>query len=230
MPFKTLLQLRQDSRRAAALTADSDAVPDLTLNEYINQAWHELYDLIIDADDARIFGKNMIHPVEIGPNSYKLVSDFYRLISCDVRRGSQYVPAQRADPAEMAQLADNVSNYGRPQYYLRWDINIGEWHIFVYPKPGTEMLSITYFPTPKVLSLDADSLSNPASWLSFVSYGAAIKMLNQLERDPSAQMIELKKLGQRIEDSVNDLDMNSPAVIRDTDGRFGGHSGGWGYY
>jgi hypothetical protein len=52
-------------------------------------------------------------------------------------------------------------------------------------------------------------------------------MLNQLERDPSAQLMELKRLGQRIQDSVADLDMNSPAFVRDTDGRY---DGGGGYY
>jgi hypothetical protein len=88
-------------------------------------------------------------------------------------------------------------------------------------------LAVTYFPKPLELSIDSNSLDNPASWLSFVVYGAAIKMLNQLERDPSAQLMELKRLGQRIQDSVSDLDMNSPAFVRDTDGRY---DGGGGYY
>lgn len=233
MPTKTLLQLREDARRAAGYTADADAVPDLTLNEYINQSWHELYDVIIDADDGRIFAVNATNPISLGATShaYKLPADFYRLASCDVRRGEHYVSAKRADPAEYAQLADNKSEYGRPKYFLRWLISANEWHIFIFPRPPEGSIAISYFPTPKVLSQDSDWLPNPASWMSFVTYGAAIKMLNQLERDPSAQMIELKKLGQRIEDSVNDLDTNSPATVVDTDGRYDNtNSGGWGYY
>jgi hypothetical protein len=120
-----------------------------------------------------------------------------------------------------------VSRYHRPKYYTRWKITTGEWFIFVFPSPGTESLAVTYFPKPLELSIDSDSLDNPASWLSFVVYGAAIKMLNQLERDPSAQLMELKRLGQRIQDSVADLDMNSPAFVRDTDGRYGGSGGGY---
>ena len=229
MPNKTLLQLREDSRRAAGLTKDADAVPDLTLNEYVNQSWHELYDLITDADDGRIFAKTTTNPIPLGRNSFKLPEDHYRLVSCDVRRGEYYTPAERADPSEMSTLAATTrdNTYDIPKYFLRWNINIGEWHIFIYPAVPEGMLSITYIPTPKELAVDGDSLSNPASWLSFVTYGAAVKMLNQLERDASAQLIELKRIGQRIEDSVNDLDVNYPAVVRDTDGRYGGSRGGW---
>jgi hypothetical protein len=227
MPSKTLLQLRQDARRAVGLTADADAVSDLTLDEYINQSYHELYDLIIDADDGRIFTENATNPPVVGEFSFRLPGDFYRLISCHVRRGERWIPAERADASEYAELASSVSRYHRPKYYTRWKITTGEWFIFVFPSPGTESLAVTYFPKPLELSIDSDSLDNPASWLSFVVYGAAIKMLNQLERDPSAQLMELKRLGQRIQDSVADLDMNSPAFVRDTDGRY---DGGGGYY
>lgn len=183
-----------------------------------------MYDLIIDADDARIFARNATNLPSVGEHSYRLPGDFYRMISCHVRRGAFYVPAERADPSEMATLADNQLNYGRPKYFVRWHINTGEWFLFMYPEPEADTIAVTYFPLPMELLLDADALSNPASWLSFVSYGAAIKMLNQLERDSTAQMIELRKLGQRIEDSVNDLDMNSPAVVRDISGRGDGRS------
>jgi hypothetical protein len=227
MPSKTLLQLRQDARRAVGLTADADAISDLTLDEYINQSYHELYDLIIDADDGRIFAENATNPPVVGEFSFRLPGDFYRLISCHVRRGERWIPAERADASEYAELASSVSRYHRPKYYTRWKITTGEWFIFVFPSPGTESLAVTYFPKPLELSIDSDSLDNPASWLSFVVYGAAIKMLNQLERDPSAQLMELKRLGQRIQDSVSDLDMNSPAFVRDTDGRY---DGGGGYY
>lgn len=224
MPTKTLSQLRQDARRAAGLTADADAVPDDTVTTYVNEAYHELYDLIIDADDARVFARNATNPPSVGDHSYRLPGDFYRMISCHVRRGSHYIPAERADPSEMPTLADNQYAYNPPRYFVRWNINTGEWFLFVYPEPDTNTLAITYFPLPKELMKETDQLSNPASWLSFVAYGAAIKMLNQLERDSAAQMIELRKLGQRIEDSVNDLDMHSPAVIRDINGRSeGGH-------
>ncbi len=222
MPSKTLKQLRLDARRIAGTTADADAVPDDAVNTYINEAWHELYDLIIDADDARIFAKHATNLPVVGDHSFRLPGDFYRLISCHVLRGGKYVPAERADPAEKATLADNQSPCGPPRYFINWFVETGEWFVFTYPAPEAKMTAVTYFPVPTELDLDADSLSNPSSWLAFVSHGAAIKILSQLERDTTAQMIELRKLGQRIEDSVNDLDMNSPAIVRDTDGRSGG--------
>jgi hypothetical protein len=229
MPSKTLIQLRQDARRASGLTADADAVPDLTLNEYINQSWHELYDLIIDADDGLIFAKNATNPPSGGgKHDFKLPADMYRLVSCDIRNGEYYIPAQKADVSEYAQLADDRHALNAPKYYLRFDMISGQWFIFIFPAPAINTIAITYIRTPKELSTGADSLANPASWLSFVTYGAAIKMLNQLERDASAQLIELKRIGQRVADSVSDLDVNSPSVVQDTDGRFGG-GGGYGF-
>ena len=223
MPSKTLKQLREDARRTAGLTADSDAIEDLTLNEYINQSWAELYDLVIDADDGRIFAVNATNPPSVGEHSFRLPMDFYRLISCHVRRGEHYVPAERAESSEYATLADNWHSLGQPKYYVRRDPNTGEHFIFVFPEPASVSLAITYFPQPKELSADADSLDNPARWLSFVNYATAVKMLNQLERDPSGQLIELKRVGQRIADAVGDLDLNSPAVVRDIEGRGGSY-------
>jgi hypothetical protein len=222
MPSKNLKDLRDDARRTAGLTTDSDAVEDLTLNEYINQSWAELYDLVIDADDGRIFAVNATNPPSLGEHSFRLPMDFYRLISCHVRRGEHYVPAERAELSEYATLADDHTHHARPKYFVRRNPNTGEHFIFVFPEPDAVSLAITYFPQPKELSVDSDRLDNPARWLSFINYATAIKMLNQLERDPSGQLIELKRVGQRIADAVGDLDLNSPAVVRDISGREGG--------
>jgi hypothetical protein len=223
---KTLQQLREDARRAADLTEDSDAVNDLTLNNYINEAFHELYDLIIDADDGRIFAKNAMLLPKIGTYTFLLPSEFYRLISCHVFMGSEYIPAQRADPSEYAELADGLTQYSIPRYFVRWDLNLGVQTIYIFPEPTSETVAITYFPRPKVLSVDGEGIDCPASWYSFIAWAAAIKMLAQLERDSSAHFIELRRLAQRIEDSVGDLDMNSPAVVRDSTGRNRGGSFG----
>jgi hypothetical protein len=221
---KTLQELRQDARRAADLTHDSDAVNDLTLNTYINEAFHELYDIIIDADDGRIFAKNAMQLPQLGDFTFLLPTELYRLISCHVLMGSSYVPAVRADPSEYAELADGLSHYAAPRYLLRWDINIGTQFLAIFPAQTTETVAITYFPRPKTLSSDGEFIDLPASWISFISWGAAIKMLTQLERDASAHFIELRRLAQRVEDSVGDLDMNSPAVVRDSTNRNRGGS------
>ena len=225
--MKTLLQLREGARERADLTNDSAAISDALANEFVNEAWHELYDLIVDADDAKLFAKNATNPPSVGTYSYRLPYDFYRLVSLHVRQGEYYIPGTAADPAQYAELADNQYDYSQPKYFVRWDINTGERFVFVFPAPKGA-LAVTYFPQPKILSLDSDSLDNPASWLEFVMVGAAVKMLVKIERDASALMYLHTTLAERIEDGVNDMDFNGPRRIRDIADRYGFGGGTFG--
>jgi len=208
------------------MTNDSAAISDLLANEFVNDTWHELYDLIVSADDAKLFAQNATNPPKVGTYSYRLPYDFYRLVSLHTRRGEYYIPGIPADPAEYAELADNWYEYTRPKYFVRWNINTGERFVFIFPEPQEEV-AITYFPQPKELSLDTDSLDNPASWLEFVVVGAAIKMLVKIERDASALMYAHGQLTDRIEDSVQGMDFNGPRRIRDIAYRYGFGGGGF---
>lgn len=222
---KTLTQLRLGSRDRADMTQDSDSVDDAELNEYVNEAYHELYDLITSVDDARQFAVNATKPPSVGDYSFRLPYDFYRLVSLHVRRGAVYIPGLPADPAQYAELADNRSAQTPPRYFVRWHINTGERFVFVFPAPTTDDLAITYFPQPKELSLDSDSLDNPASWLEFVMIGAAIRMLNKVERDATALLLAKRQLETRIRKAVRASDFNSPRMIRDIDYRYGYNGG-----
>lgn len=222
---KTLNQLRLGSRDRADMTQDSDSVDDAELNGYVNEAYHELYDLITSVDDARQFAVNATEPPSVGTYSFRLPYDFYRLVSLHVRRGEYYVPGLPADPARYAELADNVIPEAPPRYFVRWDINTGERFVFVFPAPTPETLAITYFPQPKELSLDSDSLDNPASWLEFVMVGGAIRMLNKVERDATALLLAKRQLETRIRKAVRASDFNSPRMIRDIDYRYGYNGG-----
>ena len=223
---KTLLDLRLSARQRADMAEDSGAIGDLELNQYINEAYHELYDLITVADEARLFTKNATQPPYLEEHAFYLPYDFYRLVSVHVLREDRYVAAIPADPSDYARLAalsvDSSSemNY---RYFVRWDINTGERFIFVFPLPSSEALAITYWPQPKELSLDSDSLDNPASWLEFVTVCAAIKMLDRVERDATALLLAKRQLEKRITKAVYASDFNYPRVIRDVayQGRFG---------
>lgn len=226
---KTLLQLREGSRARADMIYDSDAINDEEVNAYVNEAYHELFDLITAADDARQFTVNATIPPQVGDYSFRLPYDFYRVVSVHVRRGEQYVAALPADPSRYAELADNAhNNVGQPLYFIRWNINTGERFVFVFPAPTPETLAITYWPQPRELSLDTDSLDNPASWLEYTMVSAAVRMLNKVERDATALLLARKRLEKRIREAVYASDFNSPRMIRDIAHRygFGGGTGG----
>jgi hypothetical protein len=218
---KTLLQLREGSRDRADMTYDSDAVNDTEANSYVNEGYHELYDLITSADDARQFAVNATVPPKVGEYSFRLPYDFYRMVSLHVRKGQYYVPALPADPAHYAELAASTNTNAPWKYFVRWDINTGERFAFVFPSPDSEDLAITYFPQPKELSIDSDSLDNPGSWLEFVMVSAAIRMVNKVERDATALLLAKAQLEKRIRKAVYASDFNSPRMIRDVAYRYG---------
>lgn len=228
--MKTLVQLRDGARERADMTLDSAVISDALANEFVNEAWHELYDLIVSADDARLFAKNATNPPSVGTFSFRLPFDFYRMVSLHVRHGEYYIPGIPADPAQYAELADNWYDYAAPKYFVRWDPNTGERFVFIFPDPGSRPVAITYFQQPKVLSVDSDSLDNPASWLEYVQVGAAIRMLTKIERDATAMIYLQDILAERIETSVHEMDFSGPRRIRDVAYRygFGGDArGGW---
>ena len=77
---KTLLQLREGSRARADMIYDSDAIDDQEVNSYVNESYHELFDLITAADDARQFTVNATIPPQVGDYSFRLPYDFYRVV------------------------------------------------------------------------------------------------------------------------------------------------------
>ncbi len=215
---KTLVELRNGARDRSDMAYDSDAVSDLEVNDYINQAYHELYDAITAADEARLFTVNATKPPQVGQYSFRLPNDFYRLVSVHVHSGERYSRAMPADPSQYADLASNSSNGSASysyQYFVRWHINTGERFIFVFPAPTSDTLAITYWPQPQELSIDSDSVDNPASWLEFVMVAAGVRMLNKVERDATALLLAKRQLEKRIQKAVYGSDFNYPRVVRD---------------
>lgn len=221
MALKTLADLRTDVRNRADLHEDGGAIQLSELDNYINQGYSELYDLMIQADDARTFTKNATVPIPVGPFSFRLPNDFYRLVSLHVRRGGGWELAQRADSSEYAELADNTQTpqLNIPKYFTRWHPATGERFVFVFPEQKPEDVAITYFPQPPRLEVEGDSVDNPADWLNFVTLTAAISCMVKIERDPQALIFEKKEAAKRIKKAVAGLDMAHPFKVRRTRSR-----------
>jgi hypothetical protein len=218
---KTLAQLREESYLKADLKNGASSVPTALANVFVNEAWAELYDKLISADDGRLFAINATIPPKVGEHSFRLPWDFKHLCSLHIRRGNYYVPGVRADAAQMAELADNEYDFGQPRYFVRENPATGEEFVFIYPEPAAADVSVTYFPECKYLSLDSDELANKGQRLEYVTLGTAIRMLNRIERDASQQVAALKACEKRIVGSIHNMDMNSPKRIRELAYRHG---------
>lgn len=214
--IKTRKQLREMTRSRADMTEDSDAISDDDVNEYINEAYHELYDLITVADEARLFAINAMQLPQVGTtNEFILPTNFYRLVSMHVLVNGKYQPGYPADPSSFAELASAGSVLSGYRYFVQWNINTGTRSIWVFPAPTEETLAITYWPTPRELSLDTNMVDNPASWLELVVVGAAIRMLDKVERDATPLLLAKRRLEARITKAVYASDFHRPRVILD---------------
>lgn len=218
----TLLQLRNDAYLKADLANDSGSIPTALATTYVNEAWRELYDLIVSMDDARIFAINAEVPVAVGRFSLRLPNDFYHLCSLHVRRGEDYLPAIAADPAQYAELAvaSNRTPRGAPQYFLRENPTTGEDFVFLFPETPVADVAITYFPRPPVLQAPEDTIADKGGRAEFVSLGAAIRMLQKLDRDTSQIKDQQNEVRHRLHNAITNRDLNNPSQIRDIAYRF----------
>lgn len=223
--IKTLKQLREAARARADMIDDSGAVTDAEADDYVNQAYHELYDLITMADEAKLFAVNAFELPQVGEtNEFALPDSFYRLVSMHVLVSGRYVAGVPADPSSYAELAAAGTNLSSYRYFIRWNINTGTRSMFVFPKPTSETLAVTYWPQPRELSLDNHMLDNPASWLELVIVSAAIRMIDKVERDATPLLLAKRRLEERIRRAVYASDFHRPRAVLDTvpSGAFGG--------
>lgn len=226
---KTLKQMREGGMRRADMFAEADSgqVSDAEWNDYVNDAWHELYDLITEADDARVFTVNATELDQVeGTPQFDLPEDYYRLVSASVLVNGHYRPAKPMPPSRYAELADDTSYRGVYQYTVRRNPNTGQQAIFVLPIPSSETLAITYWPRPKVLSQDGEVLDQPAAYyFEYIEEGAAIRALQKVERDATAHYLAKRQLGKRIQKAVYASDLSYPRTMDDDTGQdhFGGY-------
>lgn len=224
---KTLKQLREGARWRADMVDDGDAVNDSLADDYVNEAYHELYDLITDCDDARRFVRNAMNLEQAGKGpSFLLPNDCYRLVGVHTKSGSRWVPAIPADSSEYAELASKQEAFYPPRYFARRNPETGTQILIIFPTPAFGDVAVCYWPTPPTLSKPTDRVNDPASWLEYVMVGAAIRMLNQVERDSTALLKARADLRRRIEKAVTASDFSNPRRIRRLAYRYG-FGGSW---
>ena len=83
MKTATLLSLREYSRQLADMEDDGNFVSEAELTRYVNDAAADYYDLLIDADDAKLLAKSGGVLTKTGDFAWDLPNDFYRLVSVD---------------------------------------------------------------------------------------------------------------------------------------------------
>ncbi len=193
---------------------DGNFVSDAELNDYANEGISNLYDMMVDGA-AKIFSVNAPILTVVGDNSYSLPSDFYRLVSIDISIGGRYFPGTPGDIRDLARMASNPPIEEEFRYYLRHDMADGSWELFAFPILTAANLAVVYVPEAPTLVNDTDVVSGPNRWHEHIEVVAALMMRSKENKDTTSLEFKKRDLEKRIMDHIRDIDVGTPAQIRD---------------
>ena len=214
---KTLAQIEEGARQRADMEDDGNFISSSEARMYINASIQTFWDFLIGEDGGSLFATVSPQLIKLGEHSYQLPADFYRLVDVSVKTNSQYLRAAQADEQEYAQLLTQTYNgIAYTRYYLHWNVKEDRFELFLFPEPqDPDRILVRYIPQAQQLSLDADTLNLPESWIEWVMLDVAMKMLAKEESDTETLRGQQARLEERILDAINEINKTSVKRIRD---------------
>lgn len=211
---------------------NTNFIGDDELTFYINQAYTELYDLII-ASFEDYYMNSLQFTLSGTTDGYSMPTSIYKLRGVDYNVNS--------GPTQWFSL--NRFMFGdRNRYNTPWGL-IGwyPWQNLMYSWTGSILKIIpetqnagTYrvWYTPYLVPLDntINTTFDPIleQWVDLVVVGTAIKCLNKEESDTSVLIMQKQALTQRIEGMAPNRDNNQPKYVMDSWSNYGPGGNGWG--
>jgi hypothetical protein len=195
----TLGQLRERVRRRADMV-NSTFVSDDEINQYVNDAIAELYDLLMQK-----FGEDY-YTIVTGDQTftanqltYTLPDNFLKVVGVDIKvQGNNYVTIKPYMFSERNQyntlLTRGVLAYESTRYRL-----VGNDIIFTQTPAGQGQYRIWYIPYQPVLELDSDTFNGFNGWEKWVEIAAAMECMMKEESDTRPLQEELARMNLRIE-------------------------------
>lgn len=210
----TLAQLRTTARRRADME-NSTFVSDAELNDYINDAGSELYDLLVTMY-RQYFHQTTTVTLVANTEAYSLPTDIYKLLAVNRLEGGVRYPLEQF-------MLDELPDWEVDRLYpvltgevLRYRI-LGN-QIYFAPKPtagGT--IELHYVPQYTKLTGDPDVVNYAFvnGWERFISIHAAIEMRSKEESPTDRLERNLAKVTQLITEAAANRDAGKPQRIRD---------------
>lgn len=218
MASRTLTELRQNARRRADMEDSGNFISDAELDQYINDGWYELYDVMV-ASEPRLFtvATTAFEKIDGSDPYFSLPGDFYRLENLISGTGNQAKVCIRSHkdgrPSELRKLA---SDTGHPVYAMRWVASDGTFRLYVYPESDGSSLFMEYVPQPVTLDAVMNGvLYLPGPWFEYPELFAAASMLRKEESDVGNHLRRLSDLADKVRDEVKNIDSTRPSSIRD---------------
>ncbi len=240
----TLLQLRTTVRERCDMTNASGVytnsfVTDSELNQYINNSYFELYDLLVQkyGDDYYVASPYQF-TTDGSSQLYALPADFYKLLGVDLSLSNSPNSWITIRPF----MFPNRNDYSVPNFASFYGVTNLRYrlqgaNLWLNPIPtGGQNMQIWYVPRMTELAADGDVCDGVSGWTEYIIVDAAIKCLAKEESDTSVFMAQKQGLIQRIEAAAENRDAGNPQTVCDVrrydDGVFpngNGFAGGGGY-
>jgi hypothetical protein len=203
----TLSSLRAQVRDRADMKHTTFCT-DSEINGYINSAYAELYDLLVDATEDYYVKSGTISCDGIN-DSFSLPSDFYKLNGVDYRLGGAAQPMEKF-------VFEDRNKYINNGTIIRYRI-VGS-KIFFKPLPSAQTITLWYTPAITLLSADGDTVDGVNGWEDYIVCDAAMKCLIKEESDVMVFIAEKKDLEKRIEAMSRNRDQGRPDRVTDVTG------------
>jgi hypothetical protein len=245
--FETLGSIRLMSQQRADRVG-STFITKVEWNNFINLAYHELYDLLTTlyedynvapvftfATDGRVGG---LYPLPDGTINDSVTGQpaqsFFKLLGVDmgVSGGSNaWVSIKKFEMIQrnryvFPQITSTYMGVMNARYRI-----LGN-NIEFIPSPASgQFIRLWYVPRMKRLVADQDVMDHISGWHEYVIIETAIKALTKEESDVSSLVAMKQQLIKRIEESAMNRDAGMPDKISDTrrwdgdagEGPFGGY-------
>lgn len=199
----SLTTLRSRVRIRYDAVNDTTAVTDAEIDQYINDALQEYYDLVIAAFSDDYFAKSGTITTASGTATYTLPSDFYKLIYVDIGISSQTYSMKKFTVAErnMYKSYPAASGANYPcMYRLIGGLADGTSdQIEFIPTPsGVYTVTLRYVPAYPTLSSGSDVINVLPGGDVYIVEAACAKIAQREEVDPGQYLAQQGLAAQRI--------------------------------
>lgn len=218
------LRLRSQ-QRADRVNSQFVTLPEWNFN--INQAYYELYDILITSYEDYYVADRLIIPTDGSSNLYDLPNGanysaadaFYKLFGVDMginNSSDAFVSLKKFDfiarnKFVFPQLTTGALGLANLEYRL-----VGQKIMFIPVPASSQSIGIWYFPRLTTLLQDTDVMDGISGWTQYVITRAAKYALDKEESDTSKLDAEILFLKSRIEESAVNRDAGQPDCISNT--------------
>jgi hypothetical protein len=231
----TLAQLRTLAKQESDME-NSTFISESEWNNYINQSYFELYDLLCQKYGDDYFSNNItfttdgtsqLYPLPNG-TLYSAAAAFYKLLGVDLALSTSndsFVTIRRFNMSDRNRYAvpNFQSFYGVTN--LRYRLNGNNLWLTPIPAAG-QTIQLWYVPRLTPLSSDSDTCDGISGWNEYIIVDAAIKAKDKEESDVSVLGQRKLMLIQRIESAAENRDAANPMTVSDNMGSDYGFPGG----